>query len=176
LGRRALLIRAEIKAENLLSGCLGASSPDMSEKLPPGVAPDDMILSILPYAHERGGVAILPEDMGKTKARAVQAMEEQVGSQLKQIYGQVEILARQAQTLRRRMEISERLYAADFRHEPLIGHTYFIYLRENGTWWASLIEPGAWPGAGRKHLATVKLLADHTWEILEDRGLPIETN
>lgn len=138
--------------------------------LPPGVAPDEMILSILPYAHERGGVAIRPEDMGKTKARALRAMEEQVGTHLHQIYGQVETLARQAKELRRRMEISHRLYSAEFRHEPIIGHTYYIYERSDGTWWASLIEPTAWPGRPR-HLATVKLLADHTWEILEDKGL-----
>lgn len=141
----------------------------METVLPPGVAPDEMILSILPYAHERGGVAIRPEDMGKAKGRAVQAMEEQVGTQLRQIYGQVEVLARQAKELRRRMEISRRLYAAEFRHEPIIGHTYFIYARNDGTWWASLIEPTAWPG-GRQHVATVRLLADHTWEIVEDPG------
>ncbi|MFQ3671455.1 MAG: DUF2452 domain-containing protein, partial [Verrucomicrobiia bacterium] len=126
-----------------------------------------MILSILPYAHERGGVAIRPEDMGKTRARAVQAMEEQVGQQLDQIYGQVEVLARQAKALRRRMEISHRLYEAEFRHEPIIGHTYYIYARTDGRWWASLVEPSAWPG-GRRHVATVRLLADHTWEVLDD--------
>lgn len=47
----------------------------------------------LPYAHGRGGVLIQPADMSKVKSRALLAMEEQVESQLKQIYGQVEILA-----------------------------------------------------------------------------------
>jgi hypothetical protein len=146
----------------------------METKLPPGVAPDEMILSVLPYAHERGGVLIQPEDMGKTKSRALLAMEEQVGSQLQQIYGQVEILAKQARELRRRAEISQRLYQVEMRHEPLIGHTYFVYERPDLSWWLSLIEPSAWPGKSKRHIATVRLMADHTWNVVEDMGANLQ--
>jgi hypothetical protein len=135
-----------------------------------------MILSILPYAHERGGVAIAPEDVGKAKARGIQAMEEQVSSQLKQIYGQVEVLARQAREIRRRAEISYRLYEAAMGYEPLIGHVYYLYEKEGGIPWISLIGPEERLSRRWRHLATVKLLADHTWEILEDHREPVAEN
>ncbi|TAE02825.1 MAG: DUF2452 domain-containing protein [Bacteroidetes bacterium] len=125
--------------------------------------------SLLPYAHTVGGVVIKPEDEGKIKGRAVQAMREQTDMHMGQIYEQMQLLANQAKELKERVVISERIYQAAMRFEPIISYTYYLYEQENGTDTISLIAPHEW-GRSKKfknYLAKVRLLADHTWEILE---------
>lgn len=120
----------------------------------------------------RGGVAIQPEDMGRTKGLAIEAMEGQVSEQLKQIYEQVETLARQAKAIRTRAEISYQIYQCEMRFEPRISQTYHLYESSEGRTQLSLIAPHEWT-TEMKHLATVRLLADHTWEVLDSKaGVP----
>jgi hypothetical protein len=134
---------------------------------PPDAAPDDQILSILPYAHMRGGFPVKPEDIGKAKGMAVTAMEEQVQNQLKQIYEQVDTLARQAKEIRTRAEISYKIYQCDMKFVPTPGHTYHLYEDRHGQPTLSMIPPAQLGPLDRRHLATVRQLHDHTWEILE---------
>lgn len=121
----------------------------------------------LPYAHHVGGAVIKPIDKGRIKGLAVSAMYEQTNMQLDQIRRQVELLASQAQEIHRRVEISERIYQSEMSFKPLIGHVYHLYTRPNGTEFLSMIGPEEWGrSAPVSFQASVKLLADHTWEIL----------
>ena len=52
--------------------------------------------------------------------------------------------------------------------DPLIGHTYHLY-KKSSDFILSMVSPGEW---GKqmpydKFVASVKLLSDHTWEIIE---------
>jgi len=134
---------------------------------PTDAAPDDEILSLLPYAHMRGGFPVKPEDIGQAKGIAITAMEEQVQSQLKQIYGQVETLARQAKEIRNRAAVSYRIYQCDMKFVPVIGQTYYLYEDSKGRPSLSMIPPAQLGPLRKKHLATVRQLHDHTWEIIE---------
>lgn len=124
---------------------------------------------LLPYAHTVGGAVIKPEDEGKIKGRAIQAMQEQTTNQMKQLYEQMQTLAKQAQDINRRIEVSNRIYIAEMRFEPIIGRIYYLYEKNDGTDTLSLIAPNEWGRSAKynKHIATAKLLADHTWEVLE---------
>jgi hypothetical protein len=122
---------------------------------------------LLPYAHSVGGAVIKPEDTGKIKGRAVTAMRQQTDMQMAQIYKQMELLAEQAKKIRNRVLVSERIYTAAVGFEPLIGQTYYMYQRKDGTDLLSLVSPQEW---GRKmpfaqYLAKVTMLADHTWDV-----------
>lgn len=122
----------------------------------------------LPYAHTVGGFVIKPLDKGRIKGEAMNAMVEQTEMQLKQIYRQMELLAKQAAELRERMELSYAVYEADVNFRPNVGHTYFLYERSGQKPVLSMISPEEW---GKKipfsaFRAEVKLLADHTWEII----------
>ncbi|MEM6322020.1 MAG: DUF2452 domain-containing protein [Bacteroidota bacterium] len=123
---------------------------------------------LLPYAHTVGGAVIKPIDKGKVKGLAVGAMYEQTEMQLDQIREQINLLAEQANKIKERVEISESIYQAEISFKPLIGKTYHLYQRENGKYLVSMVAPGEW---GRKSplefKATVKLLSDHTWDILD---------
>ncbi len=135
------------------------------------IDPDKIALNpgLLEYASNVGGALIKPTDRGKIKGRGLAAMEKQSQKQLEQIYGQIETLARQAQAIKERVEVSSRIYLADMNFEPLIGHTYFLYQKNEDQDVLSMISPEEW---GRKipyaaFIASVELLPDHTWEVKE---------
>jgi hypothetical protein len=123
----------------------------------------------LPYAHHVGSGLVKPEDQGKLKGLALSAMEHQTDMQLDQIYEQMQLLANQAKKLQSRKSISEFIYQAEMRFQPLINHTYYLYQKEDSTYLMSLIGPNNW-GRTKKtfeYVSTVKLLADHTWDVLD---------
>jgi hypothetical protein len=122
---------------------------------------------LMEYSHTVGGVAIRPEDMGKVKGRSILAMRQQTDIQMAQLYKQMQLLADQANLIRQRVEVSERIYGAKMSFEPLIGQTYFLYERTDGTDTLSMIAPSEW-GKSKpfsRFVATVHLLADHTWDV-----------
>ncbi|GAB4411304.1 MAG: hypothetical protein OHK0039_16370 [Bacteroidia bacterium] len=124
---------------------------------------------MLPYAHSVGSALIKPEDKGKIKGRALKAMYEQTGRHMDQIRRQIELLAEQAGALKRRVEISEKIYQATVGFEPHVGQVYHLYARNSTQWTLSMVAPDEWGPQlpYEAFIATVCLLADHTWDILE---------
>ena len=127
---------------------------------------------ILPYAHTAGGALVKPEDKGKLKGRAVSAMQQQTEQQMSQLYEQMQLLASQANAIKKRVEISEQIYQSDIPFEPLIGHTYYLYRKTGEQHVLAMVGPTQWGRSKpfEEYVATVKLLADHTWEILHSPG------
>lgn len=126
-------------------------------------------LSVLPYASSVGSVAIKPTEEGAIKHKALLAMEQQTDMQLDQIRQQIELLAKQAQELRKRKELSLMIYGARMSFTPIIGQTYYLYEKNDGSHLLSLVHPREWGGSGpfKQFVAGVKLLADHTWMEVE---------
>ena len=124
---------------------------------------------LMAIPHTIGSALVKPEDMGKTKGRALTAMHQQTHRQMTQIYEQMHLLAGQAREIRKRIEISEKIYMAQIGFEPIIGQIYFLYLKKDGGYLLSMISPSEWGKKipYEKYISSVKLLADHTWEILE---------
>ncbi len=123
----------------------------------------------LAFPHTVGGAIIRPEDKGKIKGKAVAAMRQQTDRQMKQLYGQMQTLVDQANKLKKRVEVSERIYTSQMNFEPVVGDTYYLYEKKDGTDVLSMISPEEW---GRvipfnKLLGKATLLADHTWEVEE---------
>lgn len=126
---------------------------------------------LLPYAHTVGGSVIKPIDEGRVKGNALAAMEQQTDMQMAQLYKQMELLAKQAEAIKKRKEVSESIYLADMSFEPKIGHAYYLYEKENGKSVVSLVAPNEWGRRGMPFaafVAKVRLLADHTWDIIEE--------
>lgn len=121
-------------------------------------------------AHHIGSAPALPVNKKQVKSRALSAMEQQTDTQLEQIRKQMELLAMQAKQIQERRELSMEIYGAEINFEPLINQTYYLYKRDNGINVLSMIGPEQW---GKKtkpfaeYICTCKLLADHTWDILD---------
>ena len=122
-------------------------------------------MSVLPYSSSVGSVAIMPTKAGMIKHKALTAMEEQTNMQLDQIRQQIELLARQAQELRKRKELSLMIYESKLNFKPQIGQTYHLYEKHDNTNLLSLVAPQEWGTHGpfKQYISSVKLLADHTW-------------
>lgn len=111
---------------------------------------------------------IRPEDKGQIRGNAMTAMYDQTDRQMEQLRQQMETLMGQAKSLQNRMAVSEIIYQADVPFQPVIHHIYHLYQRKtDGRHLLSMIAPEEW---GRRnpyeHLASVRLLGDHTWEVL----------
>lgn len=123
---------------------------------------------IIPYAHNVGSALVKPEDKGKIKGRSLSAMYEQTDMDMQQIFEQMQLLAKQAETIKNRVEVSERIYQAKLTFEPLIGRTYHLYTNKKGEDILSLVSPEEWGKIPFKaFICSAKLLADHTWDIVE---------
>lgn len=127
------------------------------------------IPGLIPYPHAIGSPAFAPNKEGAIKRTAIAAMEEQCNMQMDQIKEQIELLAHQAERIKIRMEVSKAVYGASMAFEPLVGHIYHLYAREENDFVLSMIAPNEW---NRKipfkfFVSTVKLLSDRTWEIIE---------
>ncbi len=130
---------------------------------------------LLPYAHTVGGAVIKPIDKGRVKGLAVSAMYEQTNTQLDQIREQVNLLAKQAQAIHDRVQISEQIYLSEINFKPLIGHIYHLYKKikkEEEVFILSMVGPKEWGGnMPYEFVASAKLMADHTWEVQEEQTL-----
>jgi len=113
--------------------------------------------------------SIRPEDRKLIKAQAVEAMHLKAQQQIDLLRKQAELIMAQAKELEDRVAISLQIYEATMRFSPTMGMTYHLYKRHDGEVIMSLVSPAEW-GQGfpfKLFIATVRLLADHTWEILE---------
>lgn len=124
----------------------------------------------LTYGHHRGSMPVVPTEQGKLKGRALSAMEHQTDIQLLQIRQQMELLAHQANKIQNRVAVSNQIYGAEMRFEPLINHIYHLYEKQDGKHVLSMISPTDWGRRGCPYhfLSTVRMLADHTWDIIEE--------
>lgn len=123
---------------------------------------------LLEYAHSIGGFSVQPTEQGVIKGQARQAMQEQTQMQLDQIFEQMTLLAKQARELKQRADVSIQIYGASISFQPVIGKHYYLYEKADGSKSLSLISPEEWGHKMpfKKFVSEVKLLADHTWQIV----------
>ena len=136
---------------------------------PDKVAENPGILSI---PHHVGSAVIKPEDKGKIRGQALMAMEDQTQREMTQIYEQIRVLAKQANEIKKRVEVSEKIYLSQINFEPVINHIYYLYEKDDNSNILSMISPKEWGKffPFKKYLATVKLLSDHTWDVIDSNS------
>lgn len=124
---------------------------------------------LLEYAHSVGGFAITPTQEGDIKSKAMEAMKEQTQDQLSMLFEQMKLLAKQAQEIKDRVDVSQLIYSAEMKFEPVLGKIYYLYQKKSGGNIISLIGPHEWGQnpSFEKVIAKVSLLHDHTWKVLE---------
>jgi Protein of unknown function (DUF2452) len=125
---------------------------------------------LLPYAHTAGGAIIKPMDKGRTRGIAMKAMYQQTDRQMNQLRKQMETLMAQAKALEERVVLSEKIYQAETGFKPVVGYDYFLYQKQDGKYLISMVSPEEWGAkAPYNYVAEVRLLADHTWEIIDSQ-------
>lgn len=124
---------------------------------------------LIEYAHHAGSAIIKPEDKGRIKGNAIAAMHDQTDRQFRQLYEQMQTLIEQAKYLKSRVEVSERIYQASVPFRPVIGKVYYLYRKKDQTDLLSMVSPDEWGKSFpyESFEAEVRLLSDHTWEIVQ---------
>ena len=66
-----------------------------------------------------------------------------------------------------RLKISEQIYQSEMRFTPVVNQIYHLYEKDDH-FTMSLIAPTEWGRSKKmmKHVATVRLLGDHSWQVI----------
>jgi hypothetical protein len=124
--------------------------------------------SLAPIPLSIGSPLIKPEDKNQIKATAVLAMNHYAEQEIKMLKKQADLIIQQVREIENRLVVSEKIYQSDMRFTPVIGQIYHLYEKEDH-YKLSLIGHDEW---GRtksigKYVASVKLLGDHSWDLIK---------
>lgn len=129
----------------------------MSTKKPDAIAWDEenaqYHAKLLPYAASLSGPIIDIPNVEAFKLQGVQKASKHLQAELKEIQDQIKAFVASAQE-------TERIYRAQYKFEPIIGETYFLYEGRSGDF-LSIIPPEQWK---QKFLGQFRLTSEFRWE------------
>jgi len=123
--------------------------------------------SLSPIPLSVGSPVIRIEDKGKIRAIAVEAMHHYANQEMALLKKQADLIMEQVREIEDRLKVSERIYESDMRFQPIIGQIYHLYQKDDH-YKMSIIGPQEW-GQSKSmgtYVATVKLLGDHSWDVI----------
>ena len=123
--------------------------------------------SLSPIPLSVGSVPIKPEDKGKIRANAVEAMHHYAQQEMDMLRKQADLIMQQVREIEDRLKISEQIYQSEMRFTPVVNQIYHLYEKDDH-FTMSLIAPNEWGSSKKamKHVATVRLLGDHSWQVI----------
>jgi len=133
--------------------------------------------NVTPYATEAGGPKfdLVPVERQKDIMLNVARMHAQ--QEYDRIMALVEILQRQANSIRRRLEITDLVHSARYQFQTYHGQIYWLAY---DTWKKETIlvtlGPNDWSSSAPdwyEYIARVKWLGDHTWIEVNEHGEPV---
>ncbi|HCP93120.1 MAG TPA: DUF2452 domain-containing protein [Bacteroidetes bacterium] len=123
--------------------------------------------SLSPIPLSIGSPVIRPEDKNKIRANAVEAMHYYANQEIGMLKKQADLIMQQVREIEGRLKISEQIYQSDMRFTPIVNQVYHLYEKDDH-FLLSLIGPDEWGRSknSRKYIASVKLLGDHSWDVI----------
>lgn len=100
------------------------------------------------------------------KNDSLTAMEHHANKQIESLREQANLLVKQAEEIRNRVELAHLISTARFGFKPVLLKPYYLYRDKEGNLTLTLIAPEEWktiPSYG-ECIATVRQLGDSTWE------------
>lgn len=128
--------------------------------------------NVTPYATEAGGPQfdLVPVEKQKDIMLNVARMHAQ--QEYDRIVELVRVLENQAQQIKRRLEITDAVHAAEYQFQTYHGQVYWlVYEREKQKTILSKTGPNGWSSSAPEsyeYIAAVKWLGDHTWQEVTD--------
>lgn len=123
----------------------------MNEKLPDSYVPDRRLKS---YPTEIGSQKFSPDDITLFKIEKTNKLKHHYTSKFEEIQ-------KEYQKLMQEISINERLYLAKHNFEPIPGHYYYLYQKENEEF-LSMISPEEW-GNKYNYIGKFQFLSDGRW-------------
>jgi hypothetical protein len=126
------------------------------KKLPDSYVPDRRLKE---YPTELGSQNFSPDDIQLFKLEKTSKLKHHFSSKFEEIQ-------KEYQKLIKEISINERLYLAKHNFEPLAGHTYFLYQKNNEEF-LSIISPEEWKNR-YTYIGKFQFLSDGRWLEIDD--------
>ena len=110
--------------------------------------------NILPYASNIGAPSIKPTDISSWKDKKVITTNHYFNSRYDEI-------KKDYLKLMEEYEWNTLVYNSEFKFKPVMGKVYFLYQKDDGKLFLSLIEPDEWD---KIFIGAFKLISDNRWE------------
>lgn len=109
---------------------------------------------ILPYGTNIGAPAINIEDVGGWKRVAAGEVNKQIKTKFEELKSEYESLVEEYRW-------NDLIFRAEYNFMPVIGETYHLYSRENGSIFLSMISPNEWK---MDYIGSFKLTSTQKWK------------
>ena len=133
---------------------------ELKSKKPDQVVWDDdqkkYIARLLPFAAQTSGPVIKVPNVDAFKQKGVEKVSKQLQTELEELQNKIKDFVKSAND-------TQKVYAAKFKFEPLVGETYFLYEGKKDHY-LSLISPDQW---NKKFLGAFRLSSEYKWERIE---------
>ena len=116
--------------------------------------------NLLPYGSNVGAPSIKPTDISSWKDEKVITTNHYFSSRYDEI-------KKDYLKLMEEYEWNTLVYNSEFRFKPVMGKVYFLYQKDDGKLFLSLIEPNEWD---KIFIGAFKLISDNRWERMEYAG------
>lgn len=134
----------------------------MSYEQPKKKYPDNVVWSeergyyahLLPYATNIGAPVIIPENVSAWK-------NEKITKTNRYFQKKYDEIKEEYQKLVDEFEWNKMVYSANYNFQPVIGERYYLYRRNNGEVFLSLIEPRSW---NQEYIGTFEMDSDNKWK------------
>ncbi|MDB4396100.1 DUF2452 domain-containing protein [bacterium] len=113
--------------------------------------------AFIPYPVSTLSPPIVPNNLTSFKTAGLSSVEKELRLKLENIK------AEYIETINH-YNWNTLVYSSDYAFEPVIGNTYYLYKRGNGTFILSMISPDDWY---LEYVATVKLNIDRQFEVID---------
>lgn len=137
------------------------------EKMPKKKKPDNIVwdeekgynAALLPYSTNVGAPAIVHDDVATWKIRGVTKTNHQFSAKFEE-------LKQEYIKLIEEFRWNDLVYNSTYSFEPVIGETYFLYSRDSGEMFLSLIHPKEW--GHKKFIGAFRLESTLKWMKVEE--------
>lgn len=109
---------------------------------------------VLPYGTNLGAPAIKIEDVGGWKRTAANEVNRQIKTKFDELKKEYESLVDEYRW-------NDLIFRAEYNFVPVIGETYHLYARENGSIFLSMIGPNEWK---MEYIGSFKLTSTQKWK------------
>jgi hypothetical protein len=133
--------------------------------------------NISEYPTEAGGIKFDLVPVTKQKDIMINHARIYAQQEYDRIVELVAVLEKQAQQIKRRLEITDAVHAAEYQFIPVLGQSYWLTWDKRKSKTLLVFQgPDGWSSSAPEdyeYIAHVKYMGDHTWMELDSQGNPV---
>jgi len=121
-----------------------------------------------PYPTDRSAPPVTLVDLAAQIEQADRRLATTTNAKLQVIADQITALQEEARRILEEAKESRRLHRVECRLQKVVGRTYHLYKKEDGTLYFSLLSPADWHGKPpHQYQGAYTLREDYTWKRID---------